>query len=42
MAHSPKKYLSLRPLLEAEIDRLVYELYGPTEEEIVLVEGKKP
>lgn len=24
--------------LEAEIDRLVYELYGLTEEEIVLVE----
>jgi hypothetical protein len=26
--------------LEAEIDRLVYELYGLTEEEIALVEGK--
>lgn len=29
------------PRLEAEIDRLVYELYGLTEEEILLVEGKK-
>jgi len=28
------------PSLEAEIDRLVYELYGLTEEEIALVEGK--
>ncbi len=28
------------PLLEAEIDRLVYELYGLTEEEITVVEGK--
>ncbi|MDD2735202.1 MAG: TaqI-like C-terminal specificity domain-containing protein [Desulfuromonadaceae bacterium] len=28
------------PQLEAEIDRLVYELYGLTEEEIALVEGK--
>ena len=27
-------------LLEAEIDRLVYELYGLTEEEIRIVEGK--
>jgi hypothetical protein len=27
--------------LEAEIDRLVYQLYGLNEEEIVLVEGKK-
>lgn len=26
--------------LEAEIDRLVYELYGLTEEEIRIVEGK--
>ena len=26
--------------LEAEIDRLVYELYGLTEEEIAIVEGK--
>ena len=26
--------------LEAEIDRLVYALYGLTEEEIVVVEGK--
>jgi adenine-specific DNA-methyltransferase len=29
------------PRLEAEIDRLIYELYGLTEEEIALVEGKK-
>ncbi len=29
------------PLLEAEIDRLVYELYGLTEGEIALVEGKR-
>jgi adenine-specific DNA-methyltransferase len=28
------------PLLEAEIDKLVYELYGLTEMEIALVEGK--
>lgn len=28
------------PQLDAEIDRLVYELYGLTEEEIALVEGK--
>jgi hypothetical protein len=28
------------PRLEAEIDRLIYELYGLTEEEIALVEGK--
>jgi type I restriction-modification system DNA methylase subunit len=28
------------PQLEAEINRLVYELYGLTEEEIALVEGK--
>ncbi len=28
------------PRLEAEIDQLVYELYGLTEEEIALVEGK--
>ena len=27
--------------LEAEIDRLVYELYGLTEEEIRIVEGVK-
>jgi hypothetical protein len=26
---------------EAEIDRLVYELYGLTEEEIAVVEGKE-
>ena len=29
------------PQLEAEIDRLVYELCGLTEEEIALMEGKK-
>ncbi len=29
------------PRLEAEIDRLIYELYGLTEEEIALVDGKK-
>jgi hypothetical protein len=29
------------PQLEAEIDRLVYEMYGFTEEEIALVEGEK-
>ncbi len=28
--------------LEAEIDRLVYQLYGLTEEEIAIVEGKGP
>jgi len=28
------------PALEAEIDRLVYALYGLTEEEIAVVEGK--
>jgi hypothetical protein len=28
-------------VLEAEIDRLVYELYGLTEEEISIVEGVK-
>jgi len=27
--------------LEAEIDRLVYELYALTEEEIAIVEGEK-
>ena len=27
--------------LEAEIDRLVYELYGLSEGEIAIVEGKK-
>jgi len=26
--------------LEGEIDRMVYELYGLTEEEIAIVEGK--
>ena len=29
------------PQLEVEIDRLVYELYGLTEEEIALMEGKR-
>lgn len=28
--------------LETEIDRLVYQLYGLTEEEIAIVEGKGP
>ena len=28
------------PQLEAEIDRLVYDLYGLSEEEISVVEGK--
>ncbi len=28
------------PALEAEIDRLVYELYGLTDDEIAVVEGK--
>lgn len=28
-------------VLEREIDRLVYELYGLTEEEIKIVEGKQ-
>lgn len=31
----------LAPRLEAEIDRLVYWLYGLTEEEIALVEGNE-
>lgn len=30
------------PTLEAEIDRLVYALYGLTDEEIAVVEGKPP
>jgi adenine-specific DNA-methyltransferase len=29
------------PQFEAEIDRLVYALYGLTEEEIAVVEGEK-
>lgn len=29
------------PQLEAEIDRLIYVLYGLTEDEIALVEGKR-
>ncbi|MFZ3207445.1 MAG: hypothetical protein WA140_01245 [Geobacteraceae bacterium] len=29
------------PILEAEIDRLVYALYALTDEEIAVVEGKK-
>lgn len=41
MAHSLEKILSLLPQTEAEIDRLVYEPYGLTEEEIALVEGEK-
>ena len=28
--------------LEAEINRVVYELYGLTEEEVAIVEGKGP
>jgi hypothetical protein len=28
--------------LKREIDRLVYELYGLTEDEIAIVEGKAP
>jgi hypothetical protein len=28
--------------LEVDIDRLVYELYGLTEEEVAIVEGKEP
>ena len=45
MAHSSEKILAnpdspAVPQLEAEIDRLVYDLYGLTEEEIALVEGK--
>ena len=32
---------SVVPQLEAEIDRLVYDLYGLTDEEIALVEGIK-
>lgn len=32
---------TMNGLLEAEIDRLVYALYGLTEEEIAVVEGKK-
>ena len=28
--------------LEAELDRLVYALYGLTEEEIAIVEGTRP
>jgi len=46
MAHSLEKILAnpdspAVPLLEAEIDRLVYELYGLTDEEIAVVEGKR-
>ncbi len=46
MAHSSENILAnpespAVPQLEAEIDRLVYELYGLTEEEIVLVERKR-
>jgi hypothetical protein len=29
------------PALEAEIDRLVYALYGLTDEEIAVVKGKR-
>ena len=41
MAHSPENLLSLLPLLEERIGRLVYDMYGLTVEEIALVEGKK-
>jgi hypothetical protein len=41
MAHSLGKIIFLLPQLEAEINRLVFELYRLTEEEIALVEGKK-
>ena len=29
------------PVLETEIDHLVYQLYGLTDEEIAIVEGKE-
>jgi len=35
-----KKQGRVTTTLEAEIDRMVYELYGLTEEEIRIVEGK--
>ncbi|MDD2365955.1 MAG: TaqI-like C-terminal specificity domain-containing protein [Desulfuromonadaceae bacterium] len=38
--HAPLQDLPDIPALEAEIDRLVYELYGLTDEEIAVVEGK--
>ena len=34
-------YTLTKYVLEAEIDRLVYELYDLTEEEIAVVEGKE-
>jgi hypothetical protein len=39
--HTPEPVLVSISALEAEIDRLVYQLYGLTAEEITLVEGKK-
>jgi hypothetical protein len=30
-----------RPALEAEIDRLIYALYGLTDDKIAVVEGEK-
>jgi len=41
MAHSTENILSLLPLLGEQIDRLVYELYGLTEDEISLDDGRK-
>jgi len=38
LKEEPSVYI---PQLEAEIDRLVYELYGLTEAEIAIVEGKR-
>lgn len=37
--YSPTYYII--PALEAEIDRLIYALYGLTDDEIAVVEGKK-
>jgi hypothetical protein len=37
---SIRGYALTKFVLEVEIDRLVYELYGLTEEEIAMVEGK--
>jgi len=40
VVHSPENILSLLPLLEEQIDRLDYDLYGLKEKEIAPVEGK--
>ena len=40
MVYSTENILSQFPLLDEQIDRLVYELYGLTEEEILVV-GKQ-